>query len=129
MSWQFGEVALLLLTTVPSIHKQSHRPPQRPKFAAETPAPAAQPCQVVTQFGVVCFHRIGLALVQNRRKLARIHKLGISGKTVGEIVASRRGLIHHRLQTVPITLIDHPEGTDAAGVSVYAGQEIGGLFF
>ncbi len=81
------------------------------------------------QLGIVRLHRVRLAFVQDGRKLAGIHELGVGGKAIGKVVTGGRGLIHQGLQAVPVALVDHAERLDAAGVSVYAGQNVSSFFF
>jgi hypothetical protein len=118
------------LALVPAEDKDTERRPQGMNAAGKAARPTGEASQVVTQFGIVTFNRIGLALVRQHPVLSRIsvHKR-ISGKGVTEEDARLGRFINHLLQEglAPIWL--HRPIDDAACIPINMGYDEDLVFF
>lgn len=81
------------------------------------------------QFGVVAFNAVRLAFARCDLMLARIHELGVGREPVTKVAGRRRRVIDDLLHGFPGTFPHHAEAYDAACGPIYAGDDVGWLFF
>ena len=80
MSGIVGKALFVKLASVEAVDKQANGIVKRLQGTRKTARLAGQTCQVVAQFGIVPFHRIGLALVGHRKVNASVvSQLSIGG--------------------------------------------------
>ena len=89
-----------------------------------------QACQIMAQFGIVAFHRIGLGFVEHGliKRPVIIH-IGITRKAVTEIVLRSHRLIDQGLNDFENARPFHCPADDAARRPIYGSENVDFVFF
>jgi hypothetical protein len=81
-----GIGAFVELASIPGIHKQAHCRPQSIHRTREAPRRPPQPREIVAQFGVAAFHRVGLTFVGHSAMCSSIHPRRVEIEGVTEVL-------------------------------------------
>lgn len=117
------------LLTIETEDKQSQSTFEGIRAARETTGFASETSQVVTQFHIVSFHRVGLGLALRNFISAKVVPKPLVGiKAIGVIPLGFRSLIHHLLQGWLCADSDDRPDQNTARVAVYKSNNINFVF-
>jgi len=120
---------LVELATVPTKDEEMNGSPQGMDRAREAARLASQASEIVTQFGVVRFDRIGLALVGHGEVDAPIEgQVLIGGQSVGIVPVRLWRVISQFLKQIITDSKSDPTADDAACGAVHEGHDEGFVF-
>ena len=129
MSW-IGRIKLLIeLASVEAVDKHSQSTLQRVRTTRETTRRSCQPSQVMPQFGVVCFYRIGVRFpCRDFISAEVIPQLIVDLKCVTVILLGLGRFVHHRLNVLECAFPDHFTAQITAGLPVYNRDDVDPVF-
>ena len=120
MSRVIGKGLLVQLTSIEAVHEQLQGRFQRFRTTRKAPRAARQASQIMAQFGVVRFDRVGVGLALRDFIHAPVIPQAFIGIKGIAVVALRFGrFIHHLLNHFLGSLPDHFEAQIAAGETIY----------
>jgi hypothetical protein len=124
------EALLVKLALIEAVDKEPNSPFQGFDAAGKTTRASSQAGQIMTQFGIISFHREGIGLSLRDFILTVVIPQAIVGiKGVAMITLGFHGFInhflYHRLGTFPDNLI----AQITARGSIYKGDDVSRLFF
>ena len=118
------------LTAIPGVDEEFDGRTERSERTGKTARAASQPCQIMAEFGIVTFDRIGLTLVGQRLMMAGIvDEVRIGGELIGVVLGCLGCPVKQGLQAFRLAVIGHLVGNDAAGGPVYLCDEVDARFF
>ena len=118
------------LAAILGIDKELDRRVECGKRAGETAGTASQTRQIMSEFGIVAFDRIGLAFVGQGLMLAGVvDQVGVSGQLIRVILARGGRAIEQGLQAFWLAVSGDVVGNDAAAGAIYLRDEVDPLFF
>ena len=125
-----GETLFVKLASIEAIDKQSNSPFQGLDTTGKTTRTPSQTSQIVTQFGIVFFHRIGIGLSLGDCVMAVVIPQAFIGiKGIAMIVPGFRSFIHHVLDHRLGTFPDYFVAQKTARRPIYDRDEVDRLFF
>ena len=120
MSWVIGKALLLQLASIEAIHKELQGRLQGFRAARKTARAARQACQVMAQFGVVGFDRVGVEFTLGDFIRTPVIPQAIIGfKSVAIIALGLGGLVHQLLNGFLSSLPHDLKAQVAAGETIY----------
>lgn len=123
------ELAFEKLATVPGIDKEFDRAPQGMNAAGETARFPNKPSQVMAQFSIIGLNGVGLAFVgQGAVRTRRVDERVVGGKSIGEVLLSKRTAIQHGLERRCGALPSHIPADNAVRRAVNVGQDVDFVF-
>lgn len=118
------------LAEIPEMDKQVHRVLERLQTLGKTARTAMEPSQVMAQFGIVPFYRVGLRLVEHGLVGGPIViDIGIGREPITKVTVGVRTLIHHRLKGFERAVGSHRMAHNAAGGSIHCRDDVHLVFF
>ena len=120
MSGVAGKTLLVQLAPIEAVHEELQGGLQGMRAAGKTARPASEASQVMAQFGVVAFNRVGVGFALRDLVNAPVVPqaiIGLEGVTV--VALGLRGFVHHPLDRRLGSLPDHFEAQIAAREAVY----------
>jgi hypothetical protein len=124
------EAPLVKLALIEAVDKEPHSPLQGFDAAGKATRASSQASQIMTQFGIICFHREGIGLSLRDFILTVVIPQAIVGfKSIAMITLGFHSFInhclYHRLGTFPDNLI----AQITTRYSIYKGDDVSRLFF
>ena len=124
MGWIIGKGMLVQLTPIEAVHEQLESCLQGFWAARKTARAADEPSQVMAQFSVIAFDRIGVRFAPGDFVDAPVIPQAIVGiKGIAVVALSFGCFIHHLLDHLLGSLPDHFEAQIAAGEAIYDGDD------
>ena len=129
MSWVDRIKLLIELASVVAVDKQTQSAVQRIGAPRKASRRSCQPGQIVTQFSIVAFHRVGIDFAFRHFVSAAVIPQAIIGiKGVTEILFGLGCSIHHRLNGGLRALPDHFPAQITARLPIYEREDVDPVF-
>ena len=124
MSRVVGKGLFMQLTPIEAIHEQLESRFQRFRTTGKAARTAPQASQVVAQFGIIRFDRVGVGLALRDFISTPVIPQAIIGiKSIAVVALGFGGFIHHLLDHFLGSLPDHFVAQIAAGETIYDGDD------
>jgi len=118
----------IALSLVPTPDEQLDRPTQSMNALGEAARASRQTRQIMSQFSVITFHRVGLRLVVHALMRAPPAQLAVGVKGVGEVTLRGRRTVDNSLHHLRRAFLADRVRDDAARLPLDESDDIGGLF-
>lgn len=129
MGWVSREPLLIELSAVEAVNKQAQGTFKRMRTTRETSRDSCQGCQIVAQFSVVSFNRIGVSFTFRDFISAKVipqTRIGIQGIAV--ILFGLGRIVYHFLNTLLSAFPDHFPAQITARLPVYDREDVDPVF-
>lgn len=124
------ETLFMKLASIEAVDKEPNRPIQSMNTTGEATRTASQTCQVVTQFGIISFHRVGIGLSLRDFVLTIVIPQALIGiKSITMVVFGFHRLIQHVLDLRLRAFPDDSIAQKTARRPIYDRDDVDRLFF
>jgi hypothetical protein len=125
-----GKALLIQLTSVETVHEKLQGCFQRFRTTRKAARTSSQASQVMTQFGIVCFDRVGVGFPLRDFIHAPVIPQAIIGiKSIAVVAFGLRGFVDQFLNDFLRSLPNHSKAKIAASEAIYDRDDVDLVFF